>query len=63
LGTTGPLFDLNQKSGIYCITFNSTNEKYIGSAINLAARLRGHRDLGQSQKWQTANHLLYFRND
>ena len=59
LGTTGPLFDLNQKSGIYCITCNSTNEKYIGSAINLAARLRGHQDLGQSQKWQTANHLLY----
>lgn len=59
LGTKGSLPDLNQKSGIYCITCESTNEKYIGSSINLAARLRCHRDLGKSQKWQTANHLLY----
>nr|QVG61537.1 hypothetical protein [Rhizoctonia sp.] len=59
LNTKGPLPALNFKSGVYCITCESTGEKYIGSSIDLATRLRGHRNLGQASKWATKNHLLY----
>jgi len=61
LGHSGRLPELNRVSGIYSIVDTGTDDSYIGSSVDLAYRLRGHRDVGTSSSSLGTQHLLYSR--
>jgi len=50
---------LHKQSGVYLICLEDTGESYIGSAKDLASRLRSHRAFGTSSHSSTTSHALY----
>lgn len=59
LSEKGRLPLLSRQSGVYLICLEDTGETYIGSAKDLAARLRSHRAFGTSSNSILSSHALY----
>jgi len=59
LSEKGRLPLLSRQSGVYLICLEETGETYIGSAKDLAARLRSHRAFGTSSNSILSSHALY----
>ena len=59
LGHLGQLPSLTRTSGIYMILQSDSDNGYIGSSIDLASRLRSHRDLAFSSSMTETQHRLY----